>query len=475
MHTPHALSATAVRATRANSALQTLAAIALVTLTGTAASAQYTTILICRASATGSSTFRLPISTTILDATPDVNDTGLVTARVSTDSTNFRQGIFVGNETGSAIVYNGGNDVTLTDPTINNSGLIVYGAAPAGGLRAYNSVTTIDGPLTFGVPGTFGYESPRLSNTGRIAYRGRENGQFAQRTFDLHTINPAGTVRLVREVAADATSPFNFVFNPAISPMGTAAIKLQRGSLITADEVWVYPASGSAPVRVAAETGAANPGLFTGIDNGVSVTDDGRVVFLGTLASTVSRGVYIVTLAGDVQTIAVQSPSQTIAFFNPDINNRGQVVFRTQAGSTQSIIVSNATTTTTIASIGQSITTDLGPTTFTGFLQNPRINERGDVVFGATLAAGGRGIFLARAPLACGPSDIASAGPTAGPDGELTADDIILFINAFTSGNPAIADVAGPGPVAGPDGELTADDIILFINRFTQNSVAGCP
>jgi hypothetical protein len=67
-------------------------------------------------------------------------------------------------------------------------------------------------------------------------------------------------------------------------------------------------------------------------------------------------------------------------------------------------------------------------------------------------------------------SDIAGPGPTAGADGELTADDIILFINAFTANNLTIADIAGPGPSVGADGELTADDIILFITRFT----AGC-
>jgi hypothetical protein len=77
---------------------------------------------------------------------------------------------------------------------------------------------------------------------------------------------------------------------------------------------------------------------------------------------------------------------------------------------------------------------------------------------------------LKRVACPCGPSDIAGPGPTPGADGELTADDVILFINAFTASNLAIADIAGPGPSVGADGELTADDVILFITRFT----AGC-
>jgi len=69
-----------------------------------------------------------------------------------------------------------------------------------------------------------------------------------------------------------------------------------------------------------------------------------------------------------------------------------------------------------------------------------------------------------------GASDIAGAGGVVGPDGELTADDIIRFINAFTVNNMSVADITGPATPGTPDGELTSDDIILFISRFT----AGC-
>jgi hypothetical protein len=69
----------------------------------------------------------------------------------------------------------------------------------------------------------------------------------------------------------------------------------------------------------------------------------------------------------------------------------------------------------------------------------------------------------------CGASDVAGSGQTAGPDGQLTADDIIVFIGWFFAAD-ARADVAGSGQVPTPDGQFTADDIILFINRF----FAGC-
>ncbi|MFN9930931.1 MAG: GC-type dockerin domain-anchored protein [bacterium] len=69
----------------------------------------------------------------------------------------------------------------------------------------------------------------------------------------------------------------------------------------------------------------------------------------------------------------------------------------------------------------------------------------------------------------CGRSDIAGPGQSVGFDGELTADDIIVYLNGFFAGDP-IADVAGPGQSATPDRQFTADDIIVFLNRF----FAGC-
>jgi hypothetical protein len=66
-------------------------------------------------------------------------------------------------------------------------------------------------------------------------------------------------------------------------------------------------------------------------------------------------------------------------------------------------------------------------------------------------------------------ADIASAGQFPDPDGQLTADDIILFINRFFAADER-ADIAGTGQTTGADGNFSADDIILYINRF----FAGC-
>ena len=70
------------------------------------------------------------------------------------------------------------------------------------------------------------------------------------------------------------------------------------------------------------------------------------------------------------------------------------------------------------------------------------------------------------AALRCNAADVAQLGGSPGPDGQNTADDIIVFLDAFFAGNAAIADIAILGGAPGSDGLLTADDIIFFLGQF---------
>ena len=70
----------------------------------------------------------------------------------------------------------------------------------------------------------------------------------------------------------------------------------------------------------------------------------------------------------------------------------------------------------------------------------------------------------------CGRADIASIGGLGIPDGQLTADDIIVFLDAFFRNIFVVADVASLGGTPVPDGRLTPDDLIVFLTAF----FAGC-
>ncbi|MCU0688242.1 MAG: hypothetical protein MUE97_00655 [Phycisphaerales bacterium] len=72
-------------------------------------------------------------------------------------------------------------------------------------------------------------------------------------------------------------------------------------------------------------------------------------------------------------------------------------------------------------------------------------------------------------PTACTPSDVAGPNQTVGPDGVLTADDIIVFLGWFFATDTR-ADVAGANQSTTPDSQFTADDIIVFLGRYFE----GC-
>lgn len=75
-------------------------------------------------------------------------------------------------------------------------------------------------------------------------------------------------------------------------------------------------------------------------------------------------------------------------------------------------------------------------------------------------------------PPACNLADVTDVGGDGPcPDGQLTVDDMIKFVNDFGAGDLA-ADVTGVGgPPSPPDGILTVDDLIAFVNAFGE----GCP
>jgi hypothetical protein len=68
-------------------------------------------------------------------------------------------------------------------------------------------------------------------------------------------------------------------------------------------------------------------------------------------------------------------------------------------------------------------------------------------------------------------ADVTDVGGSPFPDGLITGDDFIAFINAFVSGFPLADIVAIGGPPSQPDGLITGDDFNAFIASFAS----GCP
>jgi hypothetical protein len=169
----------------------------------------------------------------------------------------------------------------------------------------------------------------------------------------------------------------------------------------------------------------------------------------------------------------------------PQINSAGLVVFKANqlSGGTvgPGLFVSDGTSTVRVAGEGTPITLPNGTTMTLGFGVTPNryaimgnfaMNDAGKIAFIGRLSDGTSALLLATPNVVrCGRADVAGLGGSGGPDGQLTTDDLIVFLGAFFGGNTAVADLAGLGGGSTPDGQLTADDLIAFLNAF----FAPCP
>jgi hypothetical protein len=88
-----------------------------------------------------------------------------------------------------------------------------------------------------------------------------------------------------------------------------------------------------------------------------------------------------------------------------------------------------------------------------------------DTATGSSTLSGNRSLIRVRW---CD-ADIAGPNQSVGPDGTLTADDIIVYLGWYFA-NDSRADVAGPNQSPVPDGQFTADDIIVYLGTY----FAGC-
>ncbi len=63
-------------------------------------------------------------------------------------------------------------------------------------------------------------------------------------------------------------------------------------------------------------------------------------------------------------------------------------------------------------------------------------------------------------------ADVASAGGADGPDGQLTADDVVGYLGKYFANDFSVADVASLGGVGYPDDKVTPDDLVYFLADF---------
>ncbi len=408
--------------------------------------------------------FNLPPGSSFNSGTPALSDAG-VAMRLLVVGDSGLGGVWRGPGDGTGeVVLEVGTDLLPSDVAFDAAGGLVFEVfdifsegifrVPAAGPPA-DLLVAPGGPFGLDV-----FSDPRPAGPGTLVFRG---GNFGGDRWIRWTESDGAQVSLV----AENDPGIGFVFAPDADATGRAIGKVRLGSLSgdSPDEIRRYDAPGSFTVLAVDDDGDPDS-PFSGFDNSVGATPDGRAAFAAGLAGG-GRGVFLAGDAGIVTIATTDHPLVSdVAFFPPVANAGGVVAFRgTDADGLDAIFVGDGRTLVRLVGEHDLVQTDLGlaridqnddSPTFGGA---PAIDADGSVAFAATLTPPdddqvewGTGVFVARATTTGDPADLNG-------DGAVDLEDLLAVISAFGTSDPA-GDANG-------DGTVDLDDLLAVLAAWT--------
>lgn len=405
--------------------------------------------------------FNLPAGSSFSSGTPAIDEQGLVAFRLISVGFSGIGGMWVGANGSGGVVYQAANDSpVITDPGLA-AGIVVfdqYTLAGSQGLRRYTVLTgqTAVAIQPGGPIGITYFGSAQALNDGRIGFRATIGSSGY-----AHVLHSGGvSTVIVGTPVAQPGSPFSFLFTPSFNQAGHVASKVQRAA--GGNEIRIFRGDGTSTL-IASDSGALPGSPYTGFDNSVALTNTGAVAFIASLGGGV-RGVFL--HSGTVTTEIARTQAgqlNEIEFFAPAASDTGLVAFRGRDGAgKRSIFVGDGAELVRVVGDGSPMPSDLGdaqigrPDTSPVFGGSPRMNSRGDIVFGCSITplgntsgTWGSAVYVLRAQESR-PGDINGDGTTDGFD--LTA--MLAAWGACPPVGDCPADVDGNGMVDGFD--LTA-------------------
>lgn len=359
--------------------------------------------------------FNLPPGASFNSISAHLNDSRQVTFRVQVVPGTGAEGVWFGAEGSGALVCFGEDnaDAVLSDPRINNAGIIVYkqafGSAASNGLQRCNPLAPPAVRLSSQL-GTSDWGSPEIDDAGVIGYRAGFNGPQAWVSRD-----PAGVFAVhVSDLTADPASPYDFLFSPTLDRSRRLVGVVRRapaGPLPQFTELRRFAADGGSELLARARAGdPASP--IQGFDTTAPASNaTGQVAFAASLVGGV-RAVFRVGAGGLVEIARVGVAGiTTIDFFGPAIDDAGRVVFRGRDATGRALFVGDGTNLRRVIGQGDRVMTDRGlaqlgqnDPNIEIFSGRPNVNAVGDIAYIAGLHPDGNnqiewgsGVFVARA------------------------------------------------------------------------------
>lgn len=445
--------------------------------------------------------YNLPPGSSFNSISPDINNARQVAFRVQHVAEENpilgRPGVWLGSGGEGEIVHTGENDWTITvDPTLNDHGDIAFALAPSimeSHLYVYDAASGTGRQVNTSPVLPNSYANPGIDNDGNLGFQASFSGGRAYAGF-----RDGAGIFYVADSGLEAGSPYTYLYTPTYNNAGQIAGKVSTsGDMTSEQEIRLFEPDGSSRLLLANQE--VDPGSpYASFDNSLGLNDQGVIAVVARRASDNQR-VLVRSDGTTVTEIAAVDPEGTIReleFFRPDINNRGQVVFRAVDADGQAIYVGDGSNLVRVVGKGDVVETDLG----TGqlgqhdaspvFGGGPSINDHGDVVFtagihpqGDHLVEWGSGVFVAYGGSDSGEpgpvsEEIIATVPEASDEGSLIIsvdpDDRTVWLPEMVAAGDRYSTSGALRPVWVTDTRTTNPgwDVTAQVSDFTSGSAA---
>ncbi len=404
-------------------------------------------------------TFNLPCNHFFANGTPVINNNRQWCIKLDVMGSTGSQGVLFGVDGSAQIVYTTLPDDSLSDPWINNTGVIAWpqNFSSQNGIFTYNTATSTGGLLTTQPIGAQSWGSVVINDSNQIGFR----ATFSGSANGWYSFQSAPAVPHALQSSLDPTYPYTFLFS---THMNSARQIAGRVSIGVQDQMRRIDADGTVQIiAVDRDTDPRSP--YNGFDaSRPAIMNDGRVAFVASLFGG-GRGIFLsdgISTTTIVTTLSGQGVTD-IEFFPPHVNSNGLVVFRGRdAGNLRAIFVSDGTTVRRVIGEHDIVPSDNGPARIDQndsspvFGGAPTINDAGDIAFQCALTPPdnnqiewGSGIYIARAN---------RLGDVNG-DGVVNVTDLLEVIGAWGACPGCPADLNG-------DGVVNVTDLLLVIGNW---------
>lgn len=345
--------------------------------------------------------YNLPPLSFLSNTNPVINNNGDVSFRVMALEGQNDQAIWVksSEEDFGEIVYVAPEQRFITDPSINDSGKIVFNLHDEGvteGLFVLDSkamqvdqvLSPDDLPIKY-------YTYPQIKNNGHIFFRAtNDENDRSFYEFARGKLN-----QIISEGIDGQAIKSSYLFKPAVNDAGYIAFKSRLGEKGQWDEsapdqiLILAPGNESKNVvskliTIAKDQDSDSKSPYLRFGNSVSISKQGAVAFMAFLSDM--KKTIVVSKDNVLTTIATEGSDDIleIELFTPTINNLGNVVFRAiDSSGKRGIFVANGKEVKKIISEGDEVLTDLGSgrilsnPNYPGFGGDVDMNDEGEIVF----------------------------------------------------------------------------------------------